>query len=230
MKRNLKNMKGFTLIELLAVIVILALLVLGKFCGIESMIYGFIVSYLIQTAVFLWIMKKELNWQFLYPPHWPKGRFTRNWWSLQVLEVTTLASSFLPVYLLSAFSAGIVSALNYAKQLTDSATEVFSLRVSNISKIQLTEDLTRHNWNIANKNFLATYHALLFILTPLAVFSCLFAPQIVCIFFARGQFDQEAVWRVTAFLRPLLAVMWIVIPMFMLLLSGTDDDIETNNE
>lgn len=199
-----------------AILPLLALLVLGKFCGIESMIYGFIASYSIQIVMFLWIMKKELHWQFLYPPHWPKGRFTRNWWSLQVMEIITLASSFLPMYLLSAFSAGIVSALNYAKQLTDSATEVFSLRVSNISKIQLTEDLTHHNWNIANNNFLANYHTLLFILTPLAVFSCFFAPQIVYIFFARGQFDQEAAWRVTAFLRPLLAVMWAVIPVFML--------------
>lgn len=198
-----------------AILPLLALLVLGKFCGIASMIYGFTASYSIQIILFLWIMKKELNWQ-LYAPCWSSGRFTRNWWSLQAMEVTTLASSFLPVYLLSAFSAGIVSALNYAKQLTDSATEVFSLRVSNISKIQLTEDLTRHSWDVANKNFIATYHTLLFILTPLAVFSCLFAPQIVHIFFARGQFDQDAAWRVTAFLRPLLAVMWIVIPVFML--------------
>ena len=59
------------------------------------------------------------------------------------MELVNIVNGLLPLYLLSGLAAGLVSALNYAKQLTDSATEVFLLRVTNISKIELSEYAAR---------------------------------------------------------------------------------------
>ncbi len=182
----------------------------GRSWGMISMVYGFLASYLIQISVFTWIMKRELSWDFrLVKPEWGK-HLTKNLASNQLIEVANIVSSVLPLYLLSGLSAGLVSALNYAKQLSDSPSEIFTYRVANVSKIQLTEHAAQNNWKKLNTRFLSTQHFFLFVLTPLAVFSCFFAPEIVTLFFKRGDFTLKDVYNTAAFLRPLLGIMWFV--------------------
>ena len=182
----------------------------GRQWGIISMVYGFLASNLIQIIVFAWIMKKELAWKFLSAPAVWQPHLAKNLASNQLIELANIVSSILPLYLLSGLSAGLVSALNYAKQLSDSPTEIFTYRVANVSKIQLTENASRHDWEKLNDNFLSTQHFLLFVLTPLAVFTGYFAPEIITLFFKRGNFTPADVHNAAAFLRPLMGMMWFL--------------------
>ncbi len=198
-----------------ALLPLACLLILGRTTGIIAMIYGMTAANAVQIAVFLWMMKKELAWNFIPFSARPARTFAKNLASNQLIELANIAASLLPLYLLSGLSAGLVSALNYAKQLADSPTEIFTLRVTNVSKIQLTESASRKDETALNADFLNTQHFLLFLLTPLAVFTAFYAPEIVTLFFKRGEFNAQDVRQAAAFLRPLMGVMWFMAPILM---------------
>lgn len=198
-----------------ALLPLLFLTVFGRSWGIISMVYGFLAANAVQIAVFLYTMKKELAWDFAPSrPGWKK-HLTKNLASSQLIELANIVSSVLPLYLLSGLAAGFVSALNYAKQLSDSPTEIFTLRVTNVSKIQLTESAARNDWTKLNADYLSTQHFLLFLLTPLAVFTCFYAPEIITLFFKRGHFTPRAAYDAAAFLRPLMGMMWFMALILM---------------
>ncbi len=183
--------------------------------GIVSMMYGFVAAQVIQITVFLTVLKKELDWQFTPWVLFPGRRFTQNLLSNQLMELVNIVNGLLPLYLLSGLAAGLVSALNYAKQLTDSATEVFLLRVTNISKIELSEYAARQQPDLFNRAYLRTHRLLCLGLTPLVVFSVFYAPEIIILFFKRGLFNEQNVHQAAAFLRPLLGILLCMIPTLM---------------
>ena len=198
-----------------ALLPLLSLLALGKQVGIASMLYGFIAANFIQLIIFGWALRKDLEWHFSSPRAPFSGVFTKNLASNQTIELANIVSSVLPLYLLSGLAAGLVSALNYAKQLSDSSTEILTLRVTNISKIQLTQNAAENNWEDLNVNYNLTHHFLWFLLTPLAVFSIFYAPEIITIFFKRGAFSVQDAEQAAGFLRPLLGLMWLMVPVLM---------------
>ncbi len=198
-----------------ALLPLVFLVCFGRTWGIVSMVYGFVAANLLQIMIFGYMLKRELAWDFRPAPVLWHKQFTKNLASNQLIELGNILSGVVPLYLLSGLGAGFVSAINYAKQLSDSSTEVFTLRVTNVSKIQLTESASRGNWKKLNEDFLSTQHFMLFLLTPLAVFSWFFAPEIITLFFKRGQFNLQDVHNAAAFLRPLLGVMWFMAPVLM---------------
>ena len=198
-----------------ALLPLLFLLLGAGHWGIASLIYGFVCSNILQIIVFIGVLKKELNWQFTPWLLFPSRAFTRNLLSNQLMEFVNIVNGLLPLYLLSGLTAGLVSALNYAKQLSDSATEVLSLRVTNISKIELTEYAAHNQPDFFNVSYLNTHRFLCFLLTPLAVFSVFYASEIITVFFKRGLFDTQDVAQAAAFLRPLLGIMLLMVPTLM---------------
>ena len=198
-----------------ALLPLVCLLLFGRQVGIVSMIYGFLAANLVQLAVFSYALRKDLNWHFSVPVRSFSGMFTKNLISNQTIELANIVSSLLPLYLLSGLAAGMVSALNYAKQLSDSATEILTLRVTNVSKIQLTENATALAWDKFNRDYNVTHHFLWFLLTPLAVFSIFYAPEIITLFFKRGAFSMQDAHHAAGFLRPLLGLMWLMVPILM---------------
>ncbi len=198
-----------------ALLPLICLFLFGSRQGIVSMMYGFVAANLIQIIVFGVVLKKELNWQFSSWVLLPSRNFKHNLTSNQLMELVNIINGLLPIYLLSGLAAGLVSALNYAKQLTDSASEVFSLRITNVSKIELTEYAARKQYELFNFSYLDTHKFLCFLLTPLAVFSIFYAPEIITIFFKHGMFNVQDVEQAAAFLRPLLGVMLLAVPVLM---------------
>ena len=188
------------------------LLFLGRNLGIISMVYGFIVANLVQIVILLILLQTQLRWSFR--PAWVGLRVQtrQNMLTGQISATLSIFTSWLPLYLMSSWGAGIVSALNYCKQFTDSTAEIFLTRTNNVAKIQLTEQTARQQYGSANQTFLATAYALASLLAPLAVFSCYFAPQIIQIFLQRGQFNALATEHTVAFLRPMLFVLFLSIP------------------
>lgn len=191
------------------------LLLFGKQIGIISMVYGFLGANLIQLVCFLVILKRELRWDFVPGLEHFHARLKKNLLSNQTLEIVGLANSLIPVYLISGLGTGLISALNYAKQLSDSPTEIITNRLSSVSKIQLSEDASRKEWDSLNAHFLRTGRLLLFIITPLAAFTFFYAADIITLFFKRGHFTALSVQNAAAFLRPLMLLMWMMVPILM---------------
>lgn len=194
---------------------LVSLLLFGRYAGITAMMYGFLAANLIQLLVFVCLMKTQLGWRFtpsLAPFH-PRTR--KNMAASQTMEIVGIANSLLPVYLISGFGAGLVSALNYAKQLADAPVEIVVNRVTNVSKIQLTEDASGEHFRSLNRHFLNTTHFLLFLLMPVAVFVSYYAYDVIALFFMRGQFTAQSARTATAFLQPLIFMTVLLVPVMM---------------
>ena len=198
-----------------ALLPLICLGIWGKQVGIITLVYGFVAANVLQIIVFFWALKKELKWKFTQGLLFPSRVFIHNLLSNQLMELVNIINGWLPLYLLSGLAAGLVSAVNYAKQLTESATEVFSLRVTNVAKIELTEHFAHQRANAFNETYLTTHRLLCIFLTPLCVFSVFYAPEIITIFFKRGIFNTQNVYQASSFLRPLLGVMLLMVPVLM---------------
>ena len=198
-----------------AICPLIGLLLLGNRVGIISMLYGFFTANLLQIIILVILLKTQMNWSFR--PAWIplRTRTRQNMLTGQTLAVLDVLNSWLPLYLMSGMNAGVVSALNYCKQLTDSTTEVFTARVANVAKIEITEQLTKKELEKANKSFVSYSYILLIVLAPLVVFSYYFAPYIVDLFFKRGQFTAQAAHDTVLFLRPMLFVLLLCIPGYL---------------
>lgn len=191
------------------------LLLFGNRLGIISMLYGFLVANIVQIIVLLVLLRTQLQWNF--SPEWAplRARTRQNMLTGQTLAVLDMINGWLPLYLMSGLGAGLVSALNYCKQFTDSTTEVFTARLANVSKIEMTEQTARHQLTQANQTFLNGSYVLLAALAPLVAFSCYFAPQIVELFLQRGHFDAIATQHTVRFLRPMLLVLLLMVPGYL---------------
>ena len=154
-------------------------------------------------------MKKKLNWPFKSFKITLEKRFKNNILSSQILMILYFLYSWLPFYLMSNFTGGIISALSYAKQLTDAPTEIITNKTVDIYQIQLNEKASAKDFISLNDNYIKVNYLLLFIMTPLVIFTCYFAPDIVNLFFKRGKFNLESTLNVVRFLRPLMVSLII---------------------
>lgn len=194
---------------------LVSLLLWGRSVGIISMVYGFLAANLLQMGLLAGLLVKKLHWDFIPRPVSLPVRAQKNMLTGQTLAVVDIVNNLLPLYLISGMGAGLVSALNYCRQITDSPTEIITNRVVNVSKIEMTENAARGQVNVFNKNFLSTNHLLLFVLTPLAVFISYFAADVVALFFKRGQFGLLAAAQTTAFLRPMIFMLVLLVPAYL---------------
>lgn len=195
-----------------AIFPLVLLLLGGPQIGIISMLYGFITAQVLQIAILIWLLKTQLHWSFA--PAWVPVRVQtrQNMLTGQIQSVLSIFTGWLPLYLMSSWGTGIISALNYCLQFTGSTSEILLARTANVTKIKLTEQTAQKQPEQANQTFLAATYALVTLLAPLVVFSCYFAPQIVHIFLERGQFGAQAATDTVAFLRPMLFVLLVSVP------------------
>ncbi len=194
---------------------LLCLCLFGRQVGPASMLYGFVAANLIQITVLLIWYCRIAGLPLVPTRRAISTQMRQNMLAGQSLALVDIATGLLPVYLISGFGTGVITALNYCRQFTDSATEVFTARTANIAKIAFTEHAAHQRQNALNEYFMQSTRLLAVILAPLAVFSCYFAPQIVSLFFQRGQFTAEDTYQTVLFLRPMLFVMLLSAPGFL---------------
>ncbi|MBO4674640.1 MAG: hypothetical protein J5601_00950, partial [Elusimicrobiaceae bacterium] len=188
----------------------LFLIIGGRHWGLLSMVYGFITANIIQIVILLYLLKVQLNWSFI-PSYYPfSKKVKQNIATGQTLAIMDIVNSLLPLFLMSAMPGGIISALNYCKQLTDSPTEIITARICNVLKIELTEDATAKDKEKFVYNYLKTNYLILLILTPLVAFTVYFAYEIVALFFKRGAFTQTAAHHTVLFLRPMIVTLLLI--------------------
>ena len=211
------------LFPLNAIVSMLFLIFFNKTFGLKTMLFGFTISYFIQIIIYLFIIKKKLDWSLTGFKISLEKRLKDNILTNQSLTIISLFTSMVPLYLMSNFTGGIISALSYAKQLTDSPYEIITSKMTQIYHIQLNENASSKDFAALNANYLKVNYLLLFIMIPLAVFTCYFAPDIINLFFKRGKFNTESSLNVVRFLRPLmiLLILGVLAPFAASLIAST---------
>lgn len=195
------------LLPLNALVPMSILILFHNVLGLKAMLIGFSCSYIIQIITYLIILKRKLNWSFKVSKIYLESRLRDNIITNQILVLANFGIGMLPMYLMSSFHSGVISSYAYSKQLTDAPTEIVTGKITSVYHIQLNENASAKNYDDLNRNYLKANYLILFIIIPLALFTCYFAPDIVNLFFKRGEFDAQSATNVVKFLRPMMILL-----------------------
>ncbi len=162
-------------------------------------------AYAVNLIILLIIMQKVAGWKFIVKPTTIQRSVWSNIFYAQLGQCTTVASSMFPLYLLSGFGSGIISDMNYGKNIADIPNTLVTAQVSNVSGIKLNEQVARKDYTGMNDTFVRTSKLLVFILVPLGFYLFVFAKPVVELFYNSKNFSETAVSGSAIFLQ-LLAV------------------------
>jgi putative peptidoglycan lipid II flippase len=186
-------------------IIIAGTLLLYKQYDVFSVLLSGLAGYIINLFIILYLLKKIAGWNFWIC----KRSVGKNVWSRlffsELGQFATLASSYFPLYLLSGFSSGIISAMNYGKNIADIPNTLITTQVATVSGVKMNEQAARREYDQLNDTFTRSSQLLVFILVPAGYFIFIFAAPLIELFYKTGNFTSEAVVQSAKFLQ-LLAI------------------------
>jgi putative peptidoglycan lipid II flippase len=170
-----------------------------------SVFIGGIAAYSINLIILTIVLHKIAGWNFF-----SKGRPVFKKTGSHIIyaglgQLATFASSFLPLFLLSGFGQGVISMMNYGKNIADIPNTLVTAQLSNVSGIELNEQAARKDLAGMNASFTYMSKWLLYILVPAGFYLFVFAEPVVQFFYRSRNFNSEAIAGSAQFLR-LLAV------------------------
>jgi putative peptidoglycan lipid II flippase len=180
-----------------------------------------LIAYLFHLLFLIYLLISSLQWQFSLR-FAPIGKITlNNIFFALAGNVTSSLSAYVPLFLLSGFSQGIITSLNYGQRVADLPNLLIIGQFSTVAAIKFNELYAHEDWDKMNEVFLSGLKFLTFILIPISFFISLYSNELISILFQRGAFNQDSVniagvfLRYLAFLLPLLAVNTMVARLFM---------------
>lgn len=191
-------------------IVILGMLLLHERYDVLSVLLSSVTAYAVNLLLMLVLMKRLAHWKFnvLSAP----GRY-KVWERIGFAELGqafTLASNYLPLYLLSGFGNGMISAMSYGKQLADVPNSLFTAQLTNVGGIALNEEAAGDDKHKLADHFMRTGRLLLFIMIPIGLYLFVFARPVVEFLYKRGQFDDAAVTGAAKFLQLFSLTLFVI--------------------
>jgi len=192
-----------------SVIAIACIFLLKAGYDVLSVFLGGLISYAANLVLLLFILRRTTGWKFIFPFPIIKKRVWHNIFYAELGQVATLASSLFPLYLLSGFGGGVISVMNYGKNIADIPNTLVTTQVSNVSGIKLNEEVARQDFAAMNKTFLKTSKLLVFVLVPMGFFLFAFARPVVELFYSSRNFSLSALKESAVFLRLLALTLFI---------------------
>ena len=210
----LTSLKFFSIPMLISAInsciVIAGIFLLKADYDVLSIFIGGLFAYAINLIFLLLVMKKIAGWKF----NFVSPRITKKTWSnifyAQLGQITTIASSMFPLYLLSGFGTGIISIMNYGKNIADIPNSLVTAQFSNVSGIKLNEQVARHDHEGMNETFVRTSKLLVFILVPVGFYLFVFAAPVVELFYQSRNFTAAAAREAAIFLQMLSVTVFSI--------------------
>ena len=168
---------------------------------ILSITTGLLVGFLLNVILLLILLKSQLNWKFYLKKIRISGLVFRNIFYAQAGNVSTVLGTYVPLYLISGFNQGIITALNYGRNISNIPDQLITTQFSSIFGIKLNEVYASRELSKTNEIFLRSVNMLFFILVPIGIIMSFFSTEIVTILYMRGKFDQTSVDLTSDFLR-----------------------------
>ncbi|PKM98382.1 MAG: hypothetical protein CVU79_03465 [Elusimicrobia bacterium HGW-Elusimicrobia-3] len=167
--------------------------------GVSSALYGLCAAHALQSLALGWFMAGSLGWSFAVPTARPSRRMFGDVLFAQLGNLATAVSAYVPMFLLSGFDRGTVSAMNYGRQAAEFPNNFITQQFSSVAGIKLNEVLAQRRMDEAGRVFLASMRGLSFALVPLSLFGAFYSREIVGILFGRGAFGPASVEAASGF-------------------------------
>jgi len=210
----LTSLKFFTIPMIISginsCIVIGGIFLLHQRFDVLSIFIAGVAAYTINLIFLLLVMKKVDGWKFFSKSATINKTVWGNISFAGLGQLATLASSFFPLFLLSGFGKGVISAMNYGKNIADIPNTLITSQLTNVSGIQLNEQAARHDMAGMDESFVNTGKLLLFILIPVGCFLFIFSEPIVRLFYLRGNFTGQDVIASGRFLQLLSVTIFSI--------------------
>ena len=191
-------------------VVIACIFLLRAKYDVLSVIIGGLISYAINLLIQIYILHKVTGWKFTFKKPPIRKAIWSNIFYAELGQITTVAGSMFPLYLLSGFGSGIISVMNYGKNIADIPNTLVTAQFANVSGIKLNEEVARKDYAGMNETFLHTSTLMIFILVPMGFFMFVFAGPIVELFYKRGNFTGQAVIDAAKFMRLLSVTIFSI--------------------
>lgn len=187
-----------------AIAIICIFLLKGGY-DVLSVFWGGLISYAFNLFFLLLILHRSAGWKFNFQLQRIGKKTGNNIFYASLGQAATLASSLFPLYLLSGFGSGVISVMNYGKNIADIPNTLVTTQIASVSGIKLNEEAARHNAAAMNDTFVSTSKMLVFILVPMGFFLFAFARPIVEFFYQSRHFTAGSITDAAVFLQ-LLAI------------------------
>ncbi len=186
-------------------IVIVCIFLLRADYDVLAVFLAGLISYAVNLLLQLYALKKYAGWNFAFSRVNVKKKIWNNVLYAELGQITTVASSMFPLYLLSGFNSGIISVMNYGKNIADIPNTLITSQFANVSGVKLNEQVAQQDTAGMNETFLRTTKLMVFILVPLGFYLFAFAKPVVALLYQSRNFTADAVIEAAMFLK-LLAV------------------------
>lgn len=177
--------------------------------GVTSVAIGMVLGFALQVAVNAWLLGHVVAWRWGAWRTRIEGATYRNITWVELGAVMGTLAGYLPLFLFSGFSAGALTALNYARRLSAMPTELLTTQISGVVAVKFNELAARGEEAGLREAYGRMARLIVFVLVPLSVLLALLGPEIVAILFGRGEFEGDAV----GFTAMLFSLLVLSIPL-----------------
>lgn len=154
-----------------------------------GMTVGFAFQVLLGLGLLRWIVKWRVNvWRTQI-----ESRTIHNILWVELGNGITLLAGYLPLFLYSGFSVGILTAMNYARRMSNMPVELLTQQLSSVTAIKFNELAALRQEDELNAELGRITRLLLFILVPASVLMSLVGTDLTQILFGYGKFQGAPV-------------------------------------
>ncbi len=186
---------------------ILFVLLFHDFFGISIALIGLTVSYTVNLLLLAHILKKKLKWRFSSISFVRDRRIWKNFAYANLGNFTGTAASYAPLFILSGFNAGIITALTFAQQISSLPTTLITYQFSSVAGIKFNELYAKREFSEIKKTFSESSKFLHYAMIPISCFVFFFADPIANIFSSFISLDQNASEYFHLFLKYLILLL-----------------------
>jgi putative peptidoglycan lipid II flippase len=183
----LSSLKFFTIPMIISGInsclVIVIIILLHERFDVLSVFIGGVAAYSFNIILLVIVMKKMAGWQFFTRGALVTKKIWGNIFYAEAGQLATFAGSFFPLFLLSGFGNGVLSVMNYGKNIADIPNTLLTAQLSNITGIKINELAARSDNAGINAVFLKSTRFLIFLLVPLSCLMIVFSGPIISILY-----------------------------------------------
>jgi putative peptidoglycan lipid II flippase len=210
----LTSLKFFTIPMIISginsCIIIAGIILLHNQFDVLSVLISGVAAYAVNCVILFIVLKRAAQLNFYTGTKKIKQKVWSNILFTELGQFATTAASYFPLYLLSGFGSGIISSMNYGKNIADIPNTLVTSQLSTVSGIKLNEQIARHDVAGMNDTFLRTGKLMLFILVPVGFFLFVFAQPIAAFFYKRPGFSETDLVDTAMFLRLLSVTVFSI--------------------
>ena len=189
--------------------------------GLKSFLYGLLLSYTLNIFTLVYIMKKFLQWRFTKVFVVKDNRIWKNLGFAQLGNFTSTAANYMPMYILSGFNTGIITALTFAQQISSLPTTLITYQFSSVAGIKFNELYAANDTRSLNRVFCDCASFLHFVMIPISCFLFFFARDVIEIILGFTPLSEQVSQNAALFLKylglllPFMVVNTLMARLFM---------------